>query len=169
MSDTIIKNLILAETKKILAKSNALFPRYPISFDELNISFNIRGVVAGKACYSRRTLQFNLILASENIITFLNDTVPHEIAHLYQRKIDAYSSPHGQLWKEVMMKMGYNPNRCHSYDTSNVRRKKIAPTFEYTCSCKKTFIISNLIHTRILGGSVRLCKACRGKIFLKVK
>ena len=50
-----------------------------------------------------------------NLNDFLRDTVPHEVAHLYEWTIYR-SIGHKKHWKEFMQMMGVlDPKRCHYY------------------------------------------------------
>ena len=166
MNKLSLEILIKNEVKKVIEKCNNLFPEYKIEYSEIKFKFNLRGVVAGKANYKSRLLAFNLILAEENLINFFNDTIPHEIAHLYQRKIYPYSKPHGYEWKRIMLKMGYNPTRCHNYDTQTIKQnRKPKIKYIYSCKCNKKFELSELLHSRIKTGQIRYCKTCKGNVY----
>ena len=166
MDNKTLQTLILNEVKKVLDKYNKLYPDNQIKFGELNYKFNLRGVVAGKASYFKRTLYFNLILAKENFLDFTSNTIPHEVAHLFTRKIYPDSKPHGREWQRIMLTGGYKPVRCHSYDTQTIKAKRPQKiTYPYTCKCGKKFNISKLIHGRIKAGQKRYCVKCKGMIY----
>ena len=67
------------------------------SFEIPPISFRLKGAVAGKG--GANILKFNLDLASRNLETFLQTTVPHEIAHVIQLRQYPRSKAHGNEWK----------------------------------------------------------------------
>ena len=117
------------------------------------VRYDLRGTTAGWAQYSTWSVNFNAVLMVENFESFLEDTVPHEIAHLitdqvypeaHQRGAPTITrtgkfrrgkrSPHGDEWKSVMRVLGADPSRCHSYDVSNARvREKVS--YDYKCDC----------------------------------
>ena len=111
------------------------------------IQYNKKGKTAGTANYSTWVLNFNPILLTENVEAFLKRTVVHEIAHLITRTIYPGSSAHGQEWKSVMVFLGAEPSRCHSYDISNASTRK---QFDYICpKCDTILKVSSVIHKRI--------------------
>ena len=131
-----VKELIVLQSKDIFEKANNIFSDNQILFRHVSILFNLKGCVAGRA-YSRipYKIKFNLVLAKNNLDDFLINVVGHEIAHLYQRKKYPYSKPHGREFKNVMRLLGYNPSRCHSYDTSKVKQKRKIVRYVYECTC----------------------------------
>lgn len=106
------------------------------------LKYDVRGRVAGYAYVNENLIRFNRTLLVENVDKFIEQTVPHEFAHL----VDYYLHPsnfdrgvgqrkrsiHGPTWKRIMMAFGANPSRCHSYDTSRSRRRTRA--YRWTCS-----------------------------------
>lgn len=117
--------------------------RYKITIPFPTVRYDLRGTTAGMAYYSQWMVKFNAILLIENFEEFLEDTVPHEIAHLITEKVypEAHrrawggkSSPHGDQWKSVMRVLGADPSRCHSYDVTNARVRETA-SYEYQCQC----------------------------------
>jgi SprT protein len=90
----------------------------------------------------------------------LRQTVPHECAHLIARTIfGVHIKPHGNEWKTVMVQLGANPKRCHSYDTSNstVYQKS---KFVYECRCQK-HVVGPTRHKKMLKGLRYTCRNCR--------
>lgn len=133
-------------------------------------SFDLRGRVAGKAVmgYSPSQskdknraepyfhVQLNAVLFTENVQLFLDDTIPHEVAHLvadslYGRRI----SEHGKEWQSVMALFGRDPVKRHNMDVTNARVHKL---FELTCGCK-TFNLSARRFRQALTGRLR-CTQC---------
>jgi SprT protein len=129
------------------------------------VSFQLRGTCAGKACHSNNTIKVNPILLKENYEEMINQTIPHEVAHLatrviYRRRV----KPHGHEWREVMYSLGLEPTRCHQYDVSNARvcrrkRKK----YKVTCSCQ-THLVTSTIINRMREGATYSCRSCGGNI-----
>jgi SprT protein len=81
-----------------------------------------RARYAGMA-HATMVIDLNMTLFRENVSEILNDTIPHEIAHLVQfDKFDlkGVSTPgHGVHWQEAMRIMGKTPKKCHSFNVSN--------------------------------------------------
>jgi SprT protein len=120
--------------------------------------FSLRGTCAGQA--NDRLLRFNLDIAVNNIEAFLDDIVPHEIAHVIQRRKYPYSKSHSPEWKKYCILLtGRELARCHTFDCQKariVRRKK------YTCGCMgKIFNLSTIKINRINRGAKYVCPQCR--------
>lgn len=79
------------------------------------IIFNLNGKVAGKAYLEAWSIHYNITFASSYYERFLNDTVPHEVAHLAAWAMYEHSG-HKKVWKTIMMNLGItDPKRCHNY------------------------------------------------------
>lgn len=154
-----------------IAKDRGLnLPNIPIKWD-------LKGTTAGMFCYRNFTnfyFRVNIILAQNNLDDYVKQVVPHEFAHyivyykyfnenrLYLKK----PRPHGSEWKYVMEYwFGLNPDRCHRYDTSAVRRtkKKMDREFVYACGCSK-FKFTAIRHRRAQSNNTYVCRACRKQL-----
>jgi SprT protein len=89
-------------------------------------------------------------------------TIPHEVAHIFQRAVSPYERSHGPIWQSLMRKIGLQPIRCHSYDTTVSARYE---SFTYICTCRKHHI-SKIVHNKILKGKQYKCKSCKSYITL---
>lgn len=136
----------------------------------LNIGYNLKGTTAGTANFSSKTVKFNKVLIEENFNEFIDDTIPHEVAHIVTRHFfGSRAAAHGKEWKYVMKHLfGVEPKRCHSMDTKNsmVRNTK---KFIYTCPCETTFNISTQRHNKIKQGHIRICGSCKGTLIFTGK
>lgn len=125
------------------------------------IRFFKKSTTAGYVIPSENNLVYlNLDLLQKNPDHFEKDTIPHEVAHLFARKIQLTNEGHhGRTWKFVMKNVyGLEPIRCHSLDTQGVGRK--TKKFKYICSCKK-HIIGSVRHNKIKSGkSSYRCASC---------
>jgi SprT protein len=172
---------VKARVEKVVAecvqKANKHFGRqYRIP----RIEYTVRGRVGGYA-RGEGLVNFNPVLLMENIESYMTDTVPHEVAHcidsangdnqlsswemmarLNGRRIKRQI--HGDSWKRIMRMFGCDPERCHNYDVKNAAVKNKAK-FEYLCqTCKKSFLVSSVLHNRMQRGQERWCRACgRGR------
>lgn len=141
---------------------------------ESTVTFDLKGGRAGTAQYSRsgdHKLRFNRKILMENSEEFLNDTVPHEFAHLVtyalygtdrdhkgRRKI----KPHGDEWKRVMRLLGYKPSRCHNFKVEKART--VRRKYEYSCGCQ-VHKLTAVRHNKIKSGrSHYLCNRCGKKL-----
>lgn len=94
---------------RLLLRHSYIQPNLPY------IKFNLKGKASGKTYVEENVIRYNMYFIEHNLKEFLKDTVPHEVAHLYEWAI--YKSiGHKQHWKEFMQMMGVlNPKRCHYY------------------------------------------------------
>ena len=122
-----------------------------------SISYKLRGQVAGRAFTSGK-LDFNLQIILDNLSTFIDRTPAHEAAHLIAHQLSGRLD-HGPVWRQVMLRTGQSPARCHSY--------VVKTPHEYTCDCNKTRYLSTRMHNNILRGELYGCDICRSRIRAK--
>jgi len=130
------------------------------------ISFDLKGQAAGQANYRENKIRFNRQLLEKYTPEFVDQTVPHEFAHLvaYQ-KFGRRIRPHGMEWKRVMEAFGVTPTRTHNFDVSPTRRLK---RFHYRCHCPGSdYQLSSIRHNRIQRGRIYLCRKCGSSLFLQ--
>jgi len=128
------------------------------------ISFDLKGQAAGQANYRENKIRFNRQLLEKYAGEFVDQTVPHEFAHLvaYQ-KFGRRIRPHGMEWKRVMEAFGVTPTRTHNFDVSPTRRLK---RFHYRCHCSGSdYQLSSIRHNRIQRGRIYLCRKCGSALF----
>ena len=109
-------------TQQVLAKAEQL---YGVKINPI-ISFNLKGRVAGwagcKFCMLTRqatqfTLRFNCeLINGKHFEDIMNETVPHEVAHLVCYARPDLGRKHDAGWKRVCMALGGNGKTRHDYD-----------------------------------------------------
>ncbi|WP_299020629.1 SprT family zinc-dependent metalloprotease [uncultured Photobacterium sp.] len=98
------------------------------------ISFRQGGKIAGSARLQGWEVRFNPVLLEENPQAFLEDVVPHEVAHLITFKLFGKVRPHGKEWQTIMTEVfGVPAKTTHSFDVSSVQ----GTTFLYHCRCSE--------------------------------
>lgn len=135
---TLLKDLVAKVEDKVLEtyiKAEAIWQR---QFELPLLQFDLRGTCAGRAYYRDYQIRLNPVLLFENQTDFIEQTVPHEVAHLLTFTLHTGQTrlmPHGHEWKSVMSALGLKPIRCHNYDVTNaqVRRER---RFAYSCKCR---------------------------------
>jgi SprT protein len=126
-----------------------------------SIGFNQRGKIAGSARLQSNQLRFNPVLLADNLETFLDEVIPHEICHLLAFRLYGKVRPHGKEWKNLMSQIyGLCGNTYHKFDVSKV----IGNTFTYKCLCGP-LQLSTRRHNKVLRRQVIYsCIRCGEKL-----
>lgn len=159
LSDEELVKLIIQKATEVRARE---CERYNISVFEIELDTTLRGGTAGQAVISKESykLRVNLELARRNLHDFLEQTVPHELAHILDYAIHGSISHHGYNWKMIMINMGLEPKRCHNYDTTGVKRRMPRP-HKWMCECGSEFDVTERMHKTLLKGNHRHCKGLK--------
>lgn len=150
-----------------------------IGASKLNIHIPFEGVQFFKKSRTAGYVQpmtsslvyLNLELVKQNRQHFEKDTIPHEVAHLFARKLQVLNNlpaegAHGKTWKMIMRRVyGLEPTRCHSLDTTGIGKK--VSKYRYICSCMK-HSVSAVSHKKVQAGekSYRCGKCYKTLTFL---
>ena len=163
-SFTKIECLVVNRLKELQKKAKELYGVYV----DPEISYDLRGQAAGQTRYTKNKIRFNRHLLEKYTAEFVEQTVPHEFAHLVAyKKFGRSIKPHGMEWKRVMEALGVDPARTHNFDVSPTRRLK---RFHYQCHCPGSdYQLSSIRHNRILRGRVYLCRKCGSALYLQPK
>ena len=98
------------------------------------VSFRQRGKIAGSARLQGWEVRFNPVLLEENPQAFVDEVVPHEVAHLVTFKLFGKVRPHGKEWQAIMTEIFGVPARTtHSFDISSVQ----GATYLYRCPLQR--------------------------------
>ncbi|MES9940109.1 MAG: SprT-like domain-containing protein [Candidatus Thiodiazotropha sp. 6PLUC2] len=147
------------KTRQLLASAEHHFdldPSHP------EIFFDLKGKAAGLLITHKNgasKIRYNPILLEHYGQKFLDQTVPHEVAHLVARTLFGPSiKPHGKEWQAIMSFFKTPALRCHSFDTTLSTTRSMR-YFEYRCDCQN-HRISAIRHNRVRAGVTYLCRAC---------
>lgn len=148
-----LKMQVQRQLKRDLAKANHYFNK---QFPEPQVSYQLRGAKAGVAYLQQNEIRLNPILLQENRQQFIQEVVPHELAHLLVFQQFGQVSPHGKEWQMMMEQVLNVPaNTYHCFDIRNVRQH-----FSYQCGCQ-THLLTIRRHNAIQAGKQRyICKKC---------
>lgn len=152
-------------------KANALYGKQmPVPV----VHFDLKGTTAGQA-FSHHRIRLNEGLMVDHWDDFINDTIPHEVAHCVvnfvfgaevrlTRRGKRQRISHGEKWKSVMRAFGVDANRTHDMDVSKVRQARRTKTkYEYRCNCcGKSIPVGPKYHKDIQNGRPLSHKGCKG-------
>jgi SprT protein len=159
MCDLDLQSKAIAKTQQLLRSAELHFNLPPC---QPEITFNLRGKAAGLMVMRHNgssTIRYNSALLQHYGQRFIEQTIPHEVAHLIARIMyGAAIKPHGNEWRSIMAFFNTPAERCHRYDTSQAGVRTMR-YFEYQCDCR-THQVSAIRHNRIRSGVTYLCRAC---------
>lgn len=143
----------------LIQKANSIFN---ISLPDIEVRFDLRGRCAGKASVSYAyascetgkspyTIRFNVdLMTSNGWDHMLNNTVPHELAHIICFFDPKLGQNHNHGWQRVCILLGGNGERCHALETTPARKTR---KFEYTTTLGHKVKIGLARHRKIQNGS----------------
>jgi SprT protein len=151
--------------KKVIADAQT---RYGVDFSDVQVRFDLRGRCAGIAghkggLFGKRAyfLRFNRDMINTNAFKHLvEDTVPHEVAHIICFMRPELGRNHDAGWKRVCRKLGGSGERCHTEQVVYANGK----TFQYKTTAGKLITVSERIHRKIQMGSSYTVKRGGGKL-----
>ena len=96
-----------------------------------------KGVAGAHADCGTNTISMNKVYLLEQTENMIEDTIPHEFAHLVTHFLYPRASAHGREWKMVCRKLfGKELSRTHSYCPKNARVRNVTiRRWIYTCGC----------------------------------
>ncbi|MEO5341930.1 MAG: SprT-like domain-containing protein [Gammaproteobacteria bacterium SHHR-1] len=128
---------------------------------QVRVLCDLRGKAAGQAVWAQgeTRIRYNLALAKPQPEAFIQQTVPHEVAHVVTRLLHPRARPHGPEWRAVMAHLGIaDAQRCHSFAVTPPGHSQ--RRWPYRCPCRE-HQLSTTRHNRILRGERNyLCRYC---------
>jgi len=148
---------VRAKCAEVFAKAAGL---YGLDMSVVAVRFDLKGRCAGMAHHraGRFSIRFNADMltreASEHVI---NDTVPHEIAHIVCFMNPMLGRNHDYGWQRVCRALGGSGERCHQEEVVYGKGK----TYEYVTAAGHKLRLSETKHKRVqmtvaMGGTIRL-------------
>lgn len=129
---------------------------YKTPFIKPELEFSQRGTIAGSARLQTQLIRLNPVLLVAQPQTFLDQILPHELAHLLVHQRYGKVAPHGVQWRQMMGDVfKLTPLRTHQLDVSQVQ----GPLYEYACACQ-THRLTIRRHNKILKGTSYRCRRC---------
>ena len=125
------------------------------------IVYDLRGRTAGQAIGGRKVrLNLQLLLDPRFQENMIEQTLPHELAHIAVRQLFPHAKSHGREWQAMMRLLGLPAERCHNYETTPARVKKKYATH---CDCK-THPVTITIIRRMRQGTPYFCRNCGAQL-----
>ena len=142
---------------------SALEKKFGTKLDHPKVSYDLKGLTAGQAICSENKIRLNLQAFEIECEDMMENTVPHELAHLYAHKhFGRGIKSHGGQWKSVMRALGIKPERCHSYALRKARKHR---RFSRHCGkCGHIFKVTNILINKMKRGLTYTHKGCGGKL-----
>lgn len=144
--------------------------KYGIDLSKTRISFNLRGRCAGMAQwrFDRRTgavdhleLRFNVTMINDKGFDHvLNDTVPHEVAHIVCAVNPKLGRNHDAGWRRVCMELGGGGKRTHSEEVLYAKGR----TYAYTTTNGAVITVSEQRHAKIQRGVTYNLRYGKGQV-----
>ncbi|WP_435236810.1 SprT family zinc-dependent metalloprotease [Psychromonas sp. PT13] len=135
------------------------------AFSRPEYLFNQRGKSAGTAHLQRNLIKFNPILFTQNKQEFIDQVVPHEVAHIIAYQQYGKVKPHGKEWQHIMKHVFHRPaTTTHTLDIKDVMGKQ----YRYQCLCD-THLLTIRRHNNILKGTKYICKKCGEVLYQTTK
>lgn len=153
--------------QQVIDKCKAVFETakqmYNLDMSNVAIHFDLKGRAAGMACKRGNMLymRFNRdMLTRDAFDHVLNDTVPHEIAHIACFMNPTLGRGHDSGWANVCRRLGGNGTRCHSEDVVYGK----GSTYEYTTTAGHAVRVSEKIHHNVQRGTTYTYRQGKGKV-----
>lgn len=158
----VIKKKIVARCNNAVARAAVLYPH--ISFAGIEVHFDLKGACAGQARkdYDVYSMRFNLEYAEHDLQILLEDTVPHEVAHIARFK-DGKGPAHNAGWKKLCIELGGTGQTTHSAPKVYSKGK----TYEYITTTGVIVRVSEHMHIKICNGALYRYSKAEGDIHSK--
>ncbi len=155
------RQLAIAKVNEVCALATKL---YGVDLSNLQLRFDLKGRAAGQAQLTgQRQIVVRLndgMLHHTGADHVINNTVPHEIAHIVCFLRRELGHGHDAGWQRVCLALGGNGETRHKEEV--VFGKGL--TYEYTATCGTKVRISERIHRSIQAGAGRMLRRTRGRI-----
>jgi len=125
--------------------------RYGITLPPIDIRFDLKGRAAGIAGHRNRNyfMRFNTdMMMNEGWDHLINDTVPHELAHIVCFVAPQFGRAHNPGWRRVCRQLGGSGERCHREQVTYAKGR----TYVYTTTTGHSVALSEVRHQRVQRG-----------------
>ena len=152
-------NEVNSKLTSLATRANAIFG---IELPHITVKFDLRGRSAGQAI--RRGGEFSVrfnrdMMLNESWDHIINETVPHELAHIVCFVNPNLGRNHDAGWNRVCRLLGGSGERCHKEVVTYAKGN----TYIYTTSTGHTVSLSAIRHRKVQRGGYYICRE-RGRI-----
>lgn len=135
-------------------------------YPEPTVLYCQRGTMAASAWPESNQIRLNPVLLLENQQQFIDQVIPHELAHLLVWHHFGQVRPHGKEWKWMMETVLNAPAlRTHQFALCSLDRQ----LFHYQCNCQLHWLTLRR-HNKVLRGAEYRCLHCGASLrFTDVK
>ena len=149
-----IQQAVMRSLREKLAQANLKLGR---NYPEPKLVYQQRGTSAGTAWLESYEIRLNPVLMMENQQAFIDEVVPHELAHLLVWKPCGRSPPPGKEGKGMREAVrGVPPRRTHKFGREPVRRNP----FPYRCKCQEHQLTVRRHNRVVRGEATYRCVKC---------
>ncbi len=163
MSGSLCEQLQQA-TRHWLQQATPLLHGNGRTLPEIPVRCDLRGKCAGQVRHlsdGSLVIRYNLGMANLQPDDFIQQTVPHEVAHVVTWLLHGNRvKPHGREWQSVMAFFGQGSSRCHAFKIPAAGQRR-QQRWVYTCACRE-HQLSTTRHHRIQQGQQYQCRLCNG-------
>ena len=159
------QQLVKAKATEVFAKAKELYPHLSLMLDKVGIRFDLKGRAAGIACARNGRdgrsyyMRFNTdMLAREAADHVINETVPHEIAHIICFMDPSLGRGHDRGWANVFRRLGGSGDRTHKEEIVFGKGR----TYEYTTTTGQKIRMSEKRHAQPQRGTTMRWKHGKG-------
>jgi len=159
-----LHNNVIACLRHYLSIASQFFNQL---FDEPELIYRKKGSIAGSALLQKWQIQLNINMLLENKVQFINDVIPHELAHLIAYKKFGRVKPHGKEWQTIMEQVFHlDAKRTHCF---NLPQHLIQNRYHYYCECQN-HLLTNIRHQKVQRNQAQYyCKHCGTQLRLQRK
>jgi len=150
-----------------LALARQKYPTFTLEDKDLPIVFYKKGHAAGKAVWTTGAetvynIEFSVEAIGLEWDDMVNETIPHEVAHIVDRFIHGRSNNHNKVWKVIFRSLGgVKLKSTHNYAVTKARK---TTKILYRATCGTEIWLTKRMHSQVQQGQVRVIRRTDGLI-----
>lgn len=148
-----IRAALTARVQEVLDNASRIFG---FTMPRVHVEFFFKGRNHGSAARRNGSfyIKLNLLSAQADMNEALNDTIPHEVAHIVCFARPTLGRNHDRGWKRVCMMLGGRPERMCSNPVAEaaIVPARIVSKYQYRATCGTVLTITAHMHGKIMRG-----------------